>query len=103
MDTGTFLGACEPEPELDMAWFAAPVLRAMLCNTTVYGNYNGAEEPLKSSEIFTQINLIENYAPSKKLWVKVMDVNHKPLENAIVEFQLYNYAEFYPLAKKEYR
>lgn len=95
-----FLGACEPEPELDMAWFAAPVLRAMLCNTTVYGNYNGAEEPLKSSEIFTQINLIENYAPSKKLWVKVMDFNHKPLENAIVEFQLYNYAEFYPLAKK---
>ena len=35
-----FLGACEPEPGLDMAWFAGPVLRAMLCNTTVYGNYH---------------------------------------------------------------
>lgn len=95
-----FLGACEPEAGLDMAWFAAPVLRAMLCNTTVYGNYQGPEEQLKSSENFTQINLIENYAPSKKLFVKTVDANNKPIENAMVEFQLYNYAEFYPLAKK---
>jgi transglutaminase-like putative cysteine protease len=95
-----FLGACEPEPGLDMAWFAGPVLRAMLCNTTVYGNYNGPEQQLKSSENFTQINLIENYAPSKELFVKTVDEKNKPVENASVEFQLYNYAEFYPLAKK---
>ncbi|MEI6123019.1 MAG: transglutaminase-like domain-containing protein [Bacteroidota bacterium] len=95
-----FLGACEPESDLDIAWFSAPVLRAMLCNTTVYGNYKGPEEQLKSSDNFTQINLIENYAPSKKLFVKAIDKNKKPLTNATVEFQLYNYAEFYPLAKK---
>jgi hypothetical protein len=95
-----FLGACEPEPGLDMAWFAGPVLRAMLCNTTVYGNYQGPEEQLKSSENFTQINLIQNYAPTKELFVKAVDENNKPVENAVVEFQLYNYAEFYPLAKK---
>jgi hypothetical protein len=95
-----FLGACEPEAGLDMAWFAAPVLRAMLCNTTVYGNYQGPEEKLKSSDNFNQINLIENYAPTKKIFVKVLNENKKPAGNATVEFQLYNYAEFYPLAKK---
>jgi transglutaminase-like putative cysteine protease len=95
-----FLGACEPESGLDMAWFAGPVLRAMLCNTTVYGNYQGPEEQLKSSENFTQINLIQNYAPTKELFIKAVDEKNKPLENAVVEFQLYNYAEFYTLAKK---
>jgi len=95
-----FLGACEPEPDLDIAWFAAPVLRAMLCNTTVYGNYSSGEEPLKSTDIYTQVNLIENYAPSKKVFVKTVDYDLKPIENVSVEFQLYNYAEFYPLAKK---
>lgn len=95
-----FLGACEPEPDLDIAWFSGPVLRAMLCNTTVYGRYTGAEEALKSADIFTQVNLIGNYAPSKKLFVKAVDKDSKPVENATVEFQLYNYAEFYPLAKK---
>jgi len=95
-----FLGACEPEPDLDIAWFAGPVLRAMLCNTTVYGNYISQDEILKSSEIYTQINLIENYAPSKKLFVKAVDKDSIPLEDANIEFQLYNYAEFYPLARK---
>ncbi|HPB25299.1 MAG TPA: transglutaminase domain-containing protein [Bacteroidales bacterium] len=95
-----FLGACEPEPDLDIAWFAAPVLRAMLCNTTVFGKYRAAEESLKSDDQFTQINLIENYAPAKKLFVKTVDTNSRAVAGAVVEFQLYNYAEFYPLAKK---
>jgi len=95
-----FLGACEPEPDLDIAWFSAPVLRAMLCNTTVYGNYTSGEEPLKSTDIYTQVNLIDNYAPSKKVFVKTVAADLTPIENASVEYQLYNYAEFYPLAKK---
>ena len=95
-----FMGACEPEADLDIAWFSAPVLRAMLCNTTVYGNYQGPEEQLKSGENFTQINLISNYAPAKHLYVKTVDAAHNPIADATVEFQLYNYAEFYPLAKK---
>lgn len=95
-----FLGACEPEPDLDMAWFAGPALRAMMCNTTVFGHYISADEPLKSTDNYTQINLISNYAPTKKLFVKTVGDDLKPLENATVEFQLYNYAEFYPLARK---
>jgi hypothetical protein len=102
MDDGKwhYLGACEPEPDLDIAWFSAPVLRAMMCNTTVFGNYKGTDEKLKSDPKFIQINLISNYAPTKQVVVKTVDAKNKPVQ-ALVEYKLYNYAEFYTLAKKQ--
>ena len=36
-----FLGACEPEPVLDLAWFNAPASRGMLMHTKVFGRYTG--------------------------------------------------------------
>ncbi len=95
-----FLGACEPEPDLNLGWFAAPAKRAMMVNTTVFGNYNGDEEVLQADERFTKINLLENYAPVKRIFVKVLDINNEVVKDAKVEFQLYNYAEFYPIAIK---
>ncbi len=95
-----FLGACEPEPDLDLGWFAAPAKRAMMVNTTVFGNYKGVEEVLQADERFTKINLLENYAPVKNVFVKVLDKNNKVVKDAKVEFQLYNYAEFYPIGIK---
>lgn len=95
-----FLGACEPESDLDMGWFAAPAKRAMMVNTTVYGYYLGDEEVLHKDERYTKINLLENYAPVKNIYVKVLDTHKKPVDSAKVEFQLYNYAEFYPIGIK---
>lgn len=95
-----FLGACEPEPDLDLGWFAAPSKRCMMVNTTVFGNYMGDEEVLQKDERFTKINLLANYAPVKTIFIKVINAAHKPVDSAKVEFQLYNYAEFYPLAVK---
>ncbi|MFZ4414274.1 MAG: transglutaminase domain-containing protein [Bacteroidales bacterium] len=96
-----FMGACEPEPDLDLGWFAAPSKRCMMVNTTVFGNYPGDEEVLQKDERFTKINLLANYAPVKTIYVKVTNKSKQPVENASVEFQLYNYAEFYPLAVKK--
>ena len=39
-----FLGACEPEPVLNLAWFNAPASRGMLMHTNVIGKYDGPEE-----------------------------------------------------------
>ncbi|MDD3743021.1 MAG: transglutaminase-like domain-containing protein, partial [Lentimicrobiaceae bacterium] len=36
-----YLGACEPEPELNMGWFSAPAKRAMMTHTLVFGAYEG--------------------------------------------------------------
>jgi len=94
-----FLGACEPEPDLNMGWFAVPATRTMLVHTRAYGHYNGTESILENKENFAELNLIANYAPAKKIYVKVTDKSGNPVENAKVEYQLYNYAEFYPLAK----
>ena len=95
-----FLGACEPEPELDMAWFAAPVKRAMMARTFVFGKYYGEEEILTETDLYSEINLTPNYAPTKKLHVVVVNENGMSEENTQVAFKLYNYAEFYPLAVK---
>ena len=94
-----FIGACEPDADLDLAWFTKPAKRAMLVNTTVFGDYQGPEDVLQKDPLFTKINVLENYAPTRKVFTKVTDANNRVIDSATVEFQLYNYAEFYPLFK----
>lgn len=97
-----FLGACEPEPVLDLGWFNAPASRGMLMHTKVFGHYDGPEEVVKVTPGFTEINVIDNYAPDAAgIAVKVVDTDGKAVPGARVEFRLYNYAEFYPVAVKE--
>lgn len=95
-----FLGACEPEPVLDLAWFNAPASRGMLMNTKVAGAYDGPEEQLERNATNTVINVTSKYAPTKTSRVVVKDAAGKPVKNAKVNFSLYNYAEFYPIAVK---
>lgn len=96
-----FLGACEPEPVLDLAWFNAPASRGMLMSTNVTGRYDGPEEQLAHTPITTVINVTENYAPVGKSVVYVRNRDGNPVEDATVRFSLYNYAEYYPLTVKK--
>lgn len=95
-----FLGACEPEPVLNLGWFNAPASRGMLMHTKVFGRYEGTEEVMSVTPNYTEINVIDNYAPTAKASVTVVDADGKPVDNACVEFKLYNYAEFYTVAVK---
>ncbi|MDE6338574.1 MAG: transglutaminase-like domain-containing protein [Muribaculaceae bacterium] len=95
-----FLGACEPEAVLNLAWFNAPASRGMLMTTNVYGSYDGPEEQIATNPLTTVINVTRNYAPVVKSGVFVTDSAGTPVENAKVRFSLYNYAEFYPLTVK---
>ncbi len=96
-----FLGACEPEPMLNLAWFNAPASRGMLMHTKVFGRYSGPEEVMYRTPRYTEINVIDNYAPTARVDVTVCDIEGNPLEKAKVEFKLYNYGEFYSVATKE--
>ena len=96
--TWYYLGACEPEPELNVAWFDAPAKRAMMVHTTVFGKYNGKEQKNYEDRLYSKINLLSNYTATKKLSVIVKDENGNPIEGAKIEYGLYNYAEYYPLA-----
>ena len=96
-----FLGACEPEPVLNLGWFNSPASRGMLMHTKAFGRYNGPEEVMQCTPNYTEINVIDNYAPCAKADVQVLDANGQPVEGANVEFKVYNYAEFYTVANKQ--
>ena len=74
-----FLGACEPEPVLNLGWFNAPASRAMLMHTRVFGNYNGPEEVILRSSNFTEINETDNYAHTAPHIITVKDKNNTPI------------------------
>jgi hypothetical protein len=95
-----YLGACEPEPELNQGWFTEPSGRVMLVHTRVYGRYNYDNEIITDADRFSEINLTGRYAPVKLLKVLVKDKEGNPVPDARIEFGLYNYAEFYPIATK---
>ena len=95
-----FLGACEPEPVLNLGWFNESASRGMLMHTKVFGDYDGPEEVVSRTPCYTEINVVSHYAPVSQIDVTVVDVKGQPVAGALVEFKLYNYAEFYTVAQK---
>ncbi len=96
-----FLGACEPEPVLDLGWFNAPASRGMLMHARVFGNYAGDEERLEKIDGITFINVTDHYAPVDTITVRAVYPDGSPAYDADASFRLYNYAEFYPIAEKK--
>ena len=95
-----FLGACEPEPVLNLGWFNANASRVLLTHTNAFGHYDGPEEVLVEGPNYTTINLTANYAPVSDVTVLVTD-GDTPAEGAEVRFCIYNYGEFYPAVLKK--
>ncbi|MBO4606793.1 MAG: transglutaminase domain-containing protein [Prevotella sp.] len=95
-----FLGACEPEPVLNLGWFNAPASRAMLMHTRAFGDYDGPEEVMLRTSNFTEINLIDHYARTARAEFQVVDQNGLPVSGARVDFKIYNYAEYCTVATK---
>ena len=96
-----FLGACEPEPVLDLGWFNAPASRALLLHTRVFGRYYGPEEVISVTPNHTEINVVDDYAETSKMIVKVVDANGNALPDVNVEFKIFNYGEFCSVAVKK--
>lgn len=90
-----YLGACEPEPELDVAWFSSTALRGVMMHTNVFGRYDGPEDVISRTDCYTEINVTSNYAPVERVSVTVTDAAGVPVEGAKVEYRIYNYSEFY--------
>ena len=95
-----FLGACEPEPVLDLGWFNEPASRTLLLHTRVFGHYDGPEEVISRNNNYTEINVVEQYGKTAKTTFTVVDENGQPQPNLPVEFKIYNYAEFCTVVTK---
>ena len=96
-----FLGACEPEPVLNLGWFNEPASRGVLMHTKVFGNYCGPEEVVNKTACYTEINVTKNYADVGTVKVTVLGADSLPVEGATVDYRLYNYAELYPVVSKQ--
>ena len=95
-----FLGACEPEPVLDLGWFNEPASRTLLLQTRVFGDYDGPEEVISRGDNYTEINVVDIYGKTAKTTFTVVDENGTPQANLPVEFKIYNYAEFCTVVTK---
>ena len=93
-----FLGACEPDPRLDMGWFSVPSTRCMMVHSKAFGKYKGDEEVVKRTGLYSELNLLSHYAPTRRVTITVQDAKGNPLPGAKVKFKLYNYAEYYTLS-----
>lgn len=95
-----FLGACEPEPVLNLGWFNESASRGMLMHTKVAGDYHGPEQVVSRTPCYTEINVTHHYSPTSLVELQIIDKEGNPVSGATVEFKLYNYAEFYTLVTK---
>jgi Transglutaminase-like superfamily. len=94
----SYMGACEPEPVADRGWFTEPARRAMLVNTKSFGTSGGNENVIAEFDKYSVVNCLSKYAVTKRIYVKVSGSDGSPVKDAIVEYGLYNYSEFYPIA-----
>ena len=72
----------------------------MLMHTRVFGRYDGPEEKVMEGSNYTEINLIDNYAKTARVDFLVTTEDGTPVDSALVDFKIYNYAEFYPALSK---
>lgn len=92
-----YFGACEPGPDVNMAWFTEPARRSILTSTTAPGHYD-SPYIIRREDNYTILNQTGMYTDAKDLTVRVVDGEGRPMEGASVRYLVYNYAEFYPLA-----
>jgi transglutaminase-like putative cysteine protease len=96
-----YMGACEPECVPDLGWFTEPARRAMLIHTKAFGDYLGTERAENREKDFALLNTLGVYAPTKEIFVRAIGPDGRPVPQARIEFQLYNYAEYYPISIKK--
>ena len=93
-----FMGACEPAPVLDYAWFNSTASRAIMLHTYAFGDYKGSENVVQRSNCFTELNVTDNYVPTRNSTVTVLDMDGKPVEGATVDYKVFNGGRFGDIA-----
>lgn len=96
-----FLGACEPEPVLNLGWFNGPASRGLLMLTNAFGaSYDGPEEVVVETPNYTTLNVMYTYGPTAKAGFTVKDRQGNPVQGADLEFKIFNYGEFNTVTRK---
>lgn len=94
-----FLGACEPEPELDRGWFTTAASRAVLVHSRVFGGAEGlpGEEALGTVDGVTWLNQTARYADTQTRVFQVT-ADGQPAAGAELHLQILNEAAYRTIA-----
>lgn len=106
-----YLGACEPEPELDRGWFTSAASRAMLIHARAFL----PGEPADFSFLFPETDpadlwaehgvvyeaVTARYGETRPFTVFLKDDRGTPLSEGVVTFSILNMARFFPIARKQ--
>lgn len=92
-----FLGACEPETKLDTGWFMLAASKAMLIHNKVFSNVVEGELITVQNKYATEINRLPAYADTQEVFAKVVDTYGQPVKDAVVRFEVVNFAQLFPL------
>ena len=93
-----YLGACEPEPELDRGWFTGAASRAILVHSRLFGRPAPDDAIISTDGAVTFLNQTARYAPVRTLTVFVREPDGQPSANAEVTFGIVNASQIFPAA-----
>ena len=93
-----YLGACEPEPELDRGWFSGTASRAILVHSRLFGRPAPDDAVISEDGAVTFLNQTARYAPVRPLTVLVREPDGSPAAGAEVTFGIVNASQIFPAA-----
>ena len=93
-----YLGACEPEPELDRGWFTGAASRAILVHSRLFGRPAPDDAVISEDGAVTFLNQTARYAPVRPLTVLVREPDGSPAAGAEVTFGIVNASQIFPAA-----
>lgn len=106
-----YLGACEPEPELDRGWFTSAASRAMLIHARSF--LPGTQEEFsflfpetEPENLWAEQGVVyeavtARYGKTRAFSVTLKDEQGNAVPEETVTFSILNMARFYPIARKK--
>ncbi len=95
----SYLGACEPAPVLNRAWFDNAVKDAAFVFASVFGVPDNGEEIYRKEKNFAIINSTPNYVSSPVRLKIVLTANKKNLSNVPIYIYVFNFGALRPIAR----
>ncbi len=89
-----FLGACEPEEEMNRGWFTGPASRGVMLHSRWFGKDVPEERQIGPKGMAKVLNHMERYAETVELVVVVQGEDGRPVPGAKVDFQVLNHGGF---------
>lgn len=91
-----FLGACEPEEELNRSWFLEASTRALLVYARTFSDFmdDSNEECITKYGGLVYYNSTDNYADTRVLTIIALDKTGNPVKEAEISLEILNMARF---------